>query len=98
MSMAKWLRSGRRRDICYLLAAADDGELRGQECKSRLEAHYDARIEPKAFYGSLSALVDAGLVAKRVEGIADVYALTGAGERRLRVHAEWVRECVGPDG
>lgn len=92
--MTKWLQSGRRRDICYLLAAADGGELRGQSCKSKLESHYDERIEPSAFYGSLSALVDAGLVAKRTEGIADVYSLTEAGDRRLRDHAAWVRECV----
>lgn len=90
--MAKWLQSGRRRDVCYLLAAEDD--LRGQELKSRLESHYDARIEPKAFYGSLGALVDAGLVEKRTDGLHDVYALTDAGQRRVREHVEWVRSCV----
>lgn len=96
--MAKWLQSGRRRDLCYLLAAADDGELRGQALKSRLESHYDDRLEPKAFYGSLSALVDAGFVEKRTEGIHDVYALTDAGERRVREHYEWVRECLESEG
>ena len=92
--MSKWLRSGRRRDICVLLAAADDGELRGQQLKSRLESHYDDRLEPKSFYGSLSALVDAGFVEKRTEGLHDVYALTDAGERRTQEHAEWVRTCL----
>ncbi|SDC21474.1 PadR family transcriptional regulator [Natrinema hispanicum] len=92
--MSKWLRSGRRRDICVLLAAADDGELRGQQLKSRLESHYDDRLEPKSFYGSLSALVDAGFVEKRTEGLHDVYALTDAGERRTQEHAEWVRACL----
>ncbi|MFC6717301.1 PadR family transcriptional regulator [Natrialbaceae archaeon GCM10025810] len=87
--MTKWLRSGRRRDICVLLAA--EGELRGQQLKSRLESHYDDRIEPKAFYGSLSALVDAGFVEKRTEGIHDVYALTEGGERRVREHYAWMR-------
>lgn len=92
--MGKWLRSGRRRDVCILLAAAEGGELRGQQLKSRLESHYDERLEPKAFYGSLSALVDAGLVEKRTEGIQDVYALTEGGEKRLWDHYEWVRDCL----
>ncbi len=90
--MAKWLRSGRRRDICFVLATT--GELRGQQLKSTLESHYDDRLEPKAFYGSLSALVDAGFVEKRTEGIYDVYLLTDAGEQRMRAHAEWVRSCL----
>ncbi|ELY90100.1 PadR family transcriptional regulator [Natrinema altunense] len=91
--MTKWLRSGRRRDICFLLAAAD-GELRGQQLKSRLESHYDDRLEPKSFYGSLSALVDAGIVEKRTEGLHDVYALTDGGERRVRAHYDWVVDCL----
>lgn len=92
--MSKWLRSGRRRDICFLLAAAADGELRGQQVKSRLESHYDDRLDPKSFYGSLSALVDAGFVEKRTEGLHDVYALTDGGDQRVREHSEWVRECL----
>lgn len=90
--MTKWLQSGRRRDLCFLLAA--DGDLRGQQLKSRLESHYDDRLEPKAFYGSLSALVDAGVVEKRTDGIHDVYALTDAGEKRVREHYAWVRDCL----
>ncbi|ARS90915.1 helix-turn-helix transcriptional regulator [Natrarchaeobaculum aegyptiacum] len=96
--MGKWLQSGRRRDVCYLLAAAEDGQLRGQQLKSRLEAHYDDRIEPKSFYGSLSALVDAGFVEKRTDGIHDVYALTSAGERRLREHVQWIETCLCLEG
>ncbi|MDQ2051456.1 helix-turn-helix transcriptional regulator [Natronolimnohabitans sp. A-GB9] len=92
--MTKWLQSGRRRDICFVLAAAEDGELRGQRLKSRLESHYDERLGPKAFYGSLSALEDAGIVEKRTEGLYDVYALTEGGERRLREHYAWVRDCL----
>lgn len=95
--MGKWLQSGRRRDVCFLLAAAGDGQLRGQQLKSRLETHYDERLEPKAFYGSLSALVEAGFVEKRTEGIHDVYALTDAGERRLRDHVQWVEACLEDD-
>ena len=92
--MGKWLQSGRRRDVCYLLAATDGGELRGQQLKSRLESHYDERIEPKSFYGSLSALVDAGFVEKRTAGIHDAYALTDAGRQRVDDHYAWVRSCL----
>ncbi|MDG5760054.1 PadR family transcriptional regulator [Natronococcus sp. A-GB1] len=90
--MSKWLQSGRRRDLCFLLAA--EGELRGQQLKSRLESHYDERLEPKSFYGSLSALLETGFVEKRTEGLHDVYALTETGERRVREHGEWVRTCI----
>ncbi|WP_246999601.1 PadR family transcriptional regulator [Halosolutus gelatinilyticus] len=94
--MAKWLQSGRRRDTCVLLAAG--GEMRGQRLKSQLESHYDEHIEPKSFYGSLSALVDAGFVEERTEGIHDVYALTEAGERRVREHYEWMRSSLDANG
>ena len=92
--MTKWLQSGRRRDICFLLAAAEDGELRGQQLKSRLESHYDERIEPKSFYGTLSALEETGFLEQRTAGLHDVYALTEGGERRVREHYEWVRKCL----
>ena len=91
--MTTWLHSGRRRDVCVLLVAATEGELRGQQLKSRLESHYGDRLEPKSFYGSLSALVDAGFVEKRTEGLHDVYALTDGGHQRVREHYEWVRDC-----
>ena len=90
--MSKWLQSGRRRDICYLLGGA--GELRGQELKSRLESHYDDRIEPSAFYGSLSALVDAGHVVEEADGLHDVYRLTEAGEHRLREQVTWIERTL----
>ncbi|GAB7018077.1 helix-turn-helix transcriptional regulator [Halostagnicola sp. A-GB9-2] len=90
--MTKWLQSGRRRDICYLLAA--NGELRSQKLKSELESHYDDRIEPKSFYGTLSALVDAGLLETRTDGLYDVYSLTDAGAKRLEDHDQWVRTCL----
>ena len=93
--MAKWLQSGRRRDICILLAAADDGELTGQRLKTRLESRYDTRIEPRSFYGALEAMEDAGFLTRRTDGIADKYALTEAGERRLREQFEWMRESLG---
>lgn len=88
--MAKWLESGTRRDMCALLY--DAGELRGQELKRRLEEHYDDRIRPRRFRGRLDALVSGGYVAERTEGIEDVYSLTGAGERALEAHYEWLSE------
>lgn len=87
--MSQWLRSGRRRDLCVLLAGG--GPQRGQELKAALETHYDQRLEPASFYGSLSALVDAGLVEQRTEGITDVYALTEPGEAALDSHYDWMR-------
>jgi DNA-binding PadR family transcriptional regulator len=60
--MAKFLPSGRRRDICALLA---DEPLQAQALKSRLESHYDERIEPKSFYGALDALADSGGLRNR---------------------------------
>jgi len=93
--MAKWLQSGRRRDICILLAAAEDGELTGQRLKTRLESRYDTRIDPKSFYGALEAMADSGFVTQRTDGIADKYSLTDAGEQRLREQFEWMRESLG---
>jgi DNA-binding PadR family transcriptional regulator len=86
--MTKFLQSGRRRDICVLLAGA--GELNGQALKSRLESHYDERIEPRSFYGAMDALVDAGFVETRETGIHDAYVLTDPGERRLCEHYDWM--------
>lgn len=76
---------------------AGEGELTGQKLKTRLERHYDERIDPKSFYGALSALVDAGFVRKRTDGIADAYALTDAGERRVREHYEWTGEHLADE-
>lgn len=92
--MAKWLQSGRRRDICVLLAAAEDGELTGQRLKTRLERRYDTRIDPQSFYGGLEAMEDAGFVTRRTDGIADKYSLTEAGERRLREQFDWMSDAL----
>jgi DNA-binding PadR family transcriptional regulator len=92
--MGKWLQSGRRRDMCVLLAAAEDGELTGQRLKTRLEGRYDTRIDPKSFYGALEAMEDAGFVEHRTDGIADKYSLTDAGEARMREQFEWMRESL----
>jgi DNA-binding PadR family transcriptional regulator len=83
----KFLQSGRRRDVCALLAGES---LQAQALKSRLESHYGERIDPKSFYGALDALEEQGFVGTRTEGIHDVYVLTEAGERRLRRHYEWL--------
>jgi DNA-binding PadR family transcriptional regulator len=88
----KFLQSGRRRDVCALLAGQP---LQAQALKSRLESHYDERIEPRSFYGALETLEEQGFVETRAEGIHDVYALTDAGERRLREHYGWLGEQLG---
>lgn len=92
--MARWLQSGTRRDICVLLAGADGGELPAQKLKTRLERHYDDRIEPKQFYGALDAMERQGFVTSRTEGLSDVYALTEAGESRLRDHYAWLQDAL----
>ena len=87
--MTKFLQSGRRRDICALLAGE---QLQAQALKSRLESHDGERIEPKSFYGALDVLEDSGFVETRTDGIHDVYALTEAGERRLHEHYDWLTD------
>ncbi|MFB6179720.1 MAG: helix-turn-helix transcriptional regulator [Halorientalis sp.] len=90
--MTRWLQSGTRRDICVLIAGADDGELPAQKLKTRLERHYDSRMDPSRFYGSLEDLQRKGFVDSHTEGLTDVYTLTEAGQRRLAAHYEWLRE------
>lgn len=85
--MTGFLNSGRRRDICVLLA---DEPRQAQALKTRLESHYGERIDPESFYAAMSALEGTGFVETRSEGIHDVYALTEAGEERLQEHVEWV--------
>ena len=92
--MTRFLQSGRRRDICVLLAGES---MQAQALKARLESHYDERIEPQSFYGALDALERAGFVERQAEGIHDVYALTDAGRERLREHLRWTLEHVALD-
>lgn len=87
--MTRFLQSGRRRDICALLAGES---LQAQALKSRLEDHYDTRIDPKSFYGALDTLEENGFIQTETEGIHDVYRLTDAGRRELDAHVEWLRE------
>lgn len=77
--------------MCVLLAGES---LQAQALKSRLESHYDERIDPRSFYGALDALEEAGFVEAQTEGIHDVYALTDAGDRRLREHIQWMVDHV----
>ncbi len=88
----RWLQSGLRRDICVIVARLDDPT--GQQAKAALERHYDDRIRPKTFHGALDALVKDGFLARRQDGLADRYALTDAGERRLLDHHSWVASAV----
>ncbi|WP_049985461.1 DNA-binding protein [Halobellus rufus] len=90
--MSQWLQSGRRRDLCALLYEA--GSLRGQKLKTALERHYEVRIDPQSFYGSLDALVDRGLLACETEGIHDVYRLTEAGVDGVESHHAWLTARV----
>jgi DNA-binding PadR family transcriptional regulator len=85
--MTQYLQSGRRRDICALLA---NESMQAQALKSRLESTYDTRIDPQSFYGALDALEEQGFVQTRTEGIHDVYELTDAGRGRLDAHVEWL--------
>ena len=94
--MSRWLQSGRRRDLCALLYEAD--ELRGQKLKTALERHYETRLDPKSFYGSLDALVDRGLVACETEGIHDVYRLTETGVQGVESHHAWLSDRLGGRG
>lgn len=86
--MSRFLQSGRRRDICALLAGES---MQAQALKSRLESTYDTRIDPQSFYGALDALENKGFVETRTDGIHDVYELTDAGRERLDEHVAWLR-------
>lgn len=90
--MTQFLQSGRRRDICAILAGES---LQAQALKSRLESTYGARIDPKSFYGALDALEDQGFVETRTDGIHDVYELTDAGADRLDEHLDWLVSETG---
>ncbi|MXR50869.1 helix-turn-helix domain-containing protein [Halovenus sp. WSH3] len=90
--MTQFLQSGRRRDICALLAGES---MQAQALKSRLESTYDTRIDPQSFYGALDALEDQGFVETRTEGIHDVYELTDAGAARLNEHVDWLLSETG---
>ena len=89
--MTRFLQSGRRRDICVFLAGES---MQAQALKTRLEDHYDERIEPRSFYGALETLVENGFLETESEGIHDVYTLTDAGRGRLEDHVDWVLEHV----
>jgi DNA-binding PadR family transcriptional regulator len=91
----RWLQSGLRRDICVIVAGLDDPT--GQEAKAALERHYDDRVRPKTFHGALEALVDSGFLSRTQDGLADRYALTDAGRRRLVEHHAWVESTLHGD-
>jgi DNA-binding PadR family transcriptional regulator len=92
--MAKWLRSGLRRDICVVVAT--EGTPTAQECKAALESQYESRIDPKTFYAALEALTDSGHLSKTVDGLHERYELTDGGERALFDHYGWMQSSV-PD-
>jgi DNA-binding PadR family transcriptional regulator len=90
--MTRFLQSGRRRDICAILAG---DSLQAQALKSRLESAYETRIDPKSFYGALDALEEQGFVQTRTDGIHDVYELTEAGTDSLDEHLDWLLSETG---
>jgi DNA-binding PadR family transcriptional regulator len=90
--MTQFLQSGRRRDLCAILA---NESLQAQALKSRLESSYETRIDPKSFYGALDALEAQGFVETRTDGIHDVYELTDAGAARLDEHIDWLLDETG---
>ena len=85
--MPKFLQSGRRRDMCALLAGDPQ---QAQALKSKLESLYDERVEPKSFYGALEKLEKQGFVTTETQGIHDVYRLTDSGRERLLAHVDWL--------
>lgn len=91
--VSSYFSSGRRRDLCVLLYGT--GGLRGQKLKTRLEDHYDTRLDPGTFYSTLDALVESGHLETRTDGIHDVYALTADGQDRLDDHVAWLTREVG---
>lgn len=93
--MGGYLRSGRRRDICAILAGTDG--MRGQKLKAALESRYGSRIKPKTFYGALDSLVDAGHLEERTDGIHDVYVLTDEGRIALEEQYDWLTEQMSED-
>lgn len=90
--MARWLRSGLRRDACIVLAGEDG--LTAQQLKTRIEDHYDERLDPRSFRQALDALERNGHVETEQDGLADAYHLTDAGESMLRQQFEWMRDRV----
>jgi DNA-binding PadR family transcriptional regulator len=71
--------------------------MRGQQLKTALERHYETRLDPQSFYGSVDALVDRGLIAVETEGIHDVYRLTDEGAERVDAHYAWLTARVDDD-
>ena len=88
----RWLQSGLRRDICVVVADLDSPT--GQQTKAALERVYDDRLQPKTFHGALDALVDGGFLSRTQDGLADRYALTDAGRRRLLAYRAWLNETT----
>lgn len=91
--MTRWLQSGTRRDVCILLAG--DPGLTAQQLKTRLESHYDDRLDPRSFRQALSELERLGHVETEQQGLADAYRLTDAGESMVGEQFAWMQEHVG---
>lgn len=94
--MTRWLQSGLRRDICVVVAAAD--EPTETETKTALETHYDERVRPGQFHGAVDALVRGGHLRREDAGLQQQLSLTPESEDALVHHLEWLRESVDTAG
>lgn len=77
------------------MAVCAAGSPTDRDLKRDVETHYGTSIQPRTFYGALEDLVERDYLAVEADGIHDRYRLTDAGERALREHYAWVRDCLG---
>lgn len=94
--MSKFLASGIRRDLLVLTYAMD--EPRAQELKRALESHYEERVTPNEFHGTMNSLVKSGFVTRSADGVHDRYSLTEGGTRALLDQYEWLKDNLEADG
>lgn len=90
--MAKFLASGLRRDLLVLVRSMEDP--RAQVLKRALESHYEERITPRDFHGTMDALCQTGFLTRTADGVHDRYSLTQGGERSLMSHYDWMQSHV----
>lgn len=93
VDMSKWIHSGRRRDICYILY--ESGGMTDQELKTELERKYDSRIKPRTFRSAVEKLVETGYVISKTEGLQEHYSLSKKGKQSIEEHLEWIDQETG---
>lgn len=90
--MPRWLQSGLRRDICIVVAGAENPTE--SDVKRGLERRYGSRVRPKTFHGALDALESQGLLDRTVDGVHVRVSLTERGETDLRAQYEWMTDAL----